>query len=185
MYCPNPECPHAERTGEPAEYRSGFTHCIDCGSSLVDAKPLPFDDEDSAGHEEFIRARTAKYRRLNVIVSVVAMGGIFAFYIVSASRAPSSDNVGIVFVPLILVTIYGPLVSLICGLTQVTRSRGSPVANGMGWLKEIKKEVMVTQPVFFKICGIVGFLLLILVTLRVGPKGLQVILFPFWAWEYF
>jgi len=39
MYCPNPECPHAQRTGEPAEYREGITECQDCGSTLVDTRP--------------------------------------------------------------------------------------------------------------------------------------------------
>jgi hypothetical protein len=116
------------------------------------------------------------------------MGGIFAFYIASASRAPTSDNVGICFVPLILVTIYGPAVSLICGLVQLAMSKRSPVANGEGWfpwMREIKKEVMATQPGFFKLCGTLGLLLLILITLGVGPKGLLVVFLPFWAWEYF
>ncbi len=44
---------------------------------------------------------------------------------------------------------------------------------------------MATQPGFFKLCGIIGLLLLVLVTLRVGPKGLLVVFFPFWAREYF
>src|SRR3990172_4622693 len=39
MYCPNPECPHVQRTGEPAEYREGVTQCQDCGSALVEARP--------------------------------------------------------------------------------------------------------------------------------------------------
>jgi hypothetical protein len=39
MYCPNPECPHAQRTGEPAEYREGMTECQDCGSTLVHTPP--------------------------------------------------------------------------------------------------------------------------------------------------
>lgn len=186
MYCPNPGCPHTEKTGEPAEYRSGFTHCNDCESALVDAKP--FDGKDSAGYEEFVAKRTARSRRTNVIVSAVVMGGTFAFYIASASRAPTSDNVGIIFVPLILVTMYGPAASLISGLVQVAMSKRSPVANGMRWLPQLRglaKEVMVTQPLFFKICGILGLLLLALFTLRAGQEGLGVVFFPFWAWEYF
>ena len=39
MYCPNPDCPHAQRTGEPAEYREGTSQCQDCGSTLVEARP--------------------------------------------------------------------------------------------------------------------------------------------------
>jgi hypothetical protein len=40
MYCPNRNCPHAEATGEPAEYRADITTCRDCGSSLVEAEPV-------------------------------------------------------------------------------------------------------------------------------------------------
>src|SRR3972149_4365290 len=32
MYCPNPDCPHAQQTGEPAEYREGVAQCPDCGA---------------------------------------------------------------------------------------------------------------------------------------------------------
>ncbi len=39
MYCPNLDCPHAQRTGDPAEYRGGITQCQDCGSTLVEARP--------------------------------------------------------------------------------------------------------------------------------------------------
>lgn len=39
MYCPNPKCPHAQSTGDPAEYREGITQCQDCGSALVEARP--------------------------------------------------------------------------------------------------------------------------------------------------
>ena len=53
MYCPNSECPHAERTGEPAEYREGMTECHDCGSVLVDARPVmvPLEQDE---HEELV-----------------------------------------------------------------------------------------------------------------------------------
>jgi hypothetical protein len=39
MYCPNPECPIAQQTGEPAEYREGVTRCVDCGADLVRELP--------------------------------------------------------------------------------------------------------------------------------------------------
>jgi hypothetical protein len=53
MYCPNPECPHAESSGEPAEYREGITECQDCGSVLVDALPVvePLEQDE---HEELV-----------------------------------------------------------------------------------------------------------------------------------
>ena len=50
MYCPNPECPHAQRTGEPAEYREGVTQCQDCGSALVEAPP----ERERVEHEELV-----------------------------------------------------------------------------------------------------------------------------------
>lgn len=33
-FCPNPDCPHRQKIGRPAEFREGFTHCSDCGSPL-------------------------------------------------------------------------------------------------------------------------------------------------------
>ncbi len=33
-FCLNPECPHKKKTGRPAEFREGITHCSDCGSLL-------------------------------------------------------------------------------------------------------------------------------------------------------
>jgi hypothetical protein len=50
MYCPNPECPHAQRTGEPAEYREGVTQCQDCGSALVEARP----ESHAVAYERFV-----------------------------------------------------------------------------------------------------------------------------------
>ena len=35
-YCLNPDCPHKKKTGRPAEFREGFTHCSDCGSLLTE-----------------------------------------------------------------------------------------------------------------------------------------------------
>ena len=34
VFCLNPDCPHKKKTGHPAEFREGFTHCSDCGSLL-------------------------------------------------------------------------------------------------------------------------------------------------------
>ncbi len=33
-FCANPECPHRKRTGKPAEFVEGITHCSDCGNKL-------------------------------------------------------------------------------------------------------------------------------------------------------
>jgi hypothetical protein len=50
MFCPNPDCPYAERTGEPAEYREGITQCQDCGSTLVEARP----ESQAVAYERFV-----------------------------------------------------------------------------------------------------------------------------------
>lgn len=39
MFCPNPRCPHFQRTGEAAEYRPGILDCHDCGTPLVEDEP--------------------------------------------------------------------------------------------------------------------------------------------------
>jgi hypothetical protein len=41
MFCPNPDCPHARRVGDPAAYREGITECQECGSPLVETPPEP------------------------------------------------------------------------------------------------------------------------------------------------
>jgi len=50
MYCSNPECPHAQRTGESAEYREGITQCQDCGCTLVDVRP----ESQAVAYERFV-----------------------------------------------------------------------------------------------------------------------------------
>lgn len=39
-YCPNVECPHYLRQGVFAEYADGENVCLDCGTSLVDERPI-------------------------------------------------------------------------------------------------------------------------------------------------
>ena len=38
-YCPNPDCPPRKRSGQPAEYQAGMTHCADCGTELQTEDP--------------------------------------------------------------------------------------------------------------------------------------------------
>lgn len=38
-YCPNPDCDHRKRLGEPAEFNEGSTICSDCGSTLSGTVP--------------------------------------------------------------------------------------------------------------------------------------------------
>ena len=35
-FCLNPDCPHRQEMGYPAEFREGITHCSDCGSLLTE-----------------------------------------------------------------------------------------------------------------------------------------------------
>ena len=46
-YCLNPECPHKKKTGHPAEFREGITHCSDCGS-LLSEEVIKKDDIQKA-----------------------------------------------------------------------------------------------------------------------------------------
>jgi hypothetical protein len=39
-YCPNPDCAHRKRLGEPAEFNNGVTTCSDCGGTLSEATPV-------------------------------------------------------------------------------------------------------------------------------------------------
>ena len=50
MHCPNPNCPHAQSTGEPAEYREGIAECQDCGSTLAEARP----ESAAVAYERFV-----------------------------------------------------------------------------------------------------------------------------------
>ena len=52
MYCPNPDCPHVDGTGEPAEYLAGITTCQDCGTSLVETRPNWPEEEQFPPEEE-------------------------------------------------------------------------------------------------------------------------------------
>lgn len=54
MYCPNPECPHLEATGEPAEYRLGFSQCSDCGATLTETRPDWEEGDPAIVYEEFV-----------------------------------------------------------------------------------------------------------------------------------
>ena len=38
-FCPNPDCKHKKRTGQPAEFKEGITTCKDCGTQLVEENP--------------------------------------------------------------------------------------------------------------------------------------------------
>ena len=47
MYCPNPDCPNLQNTGEPAEFRGDMESCNECGSPLQAEFPSHlFEDGD-------------------------------------------------------------------------------------------------------------------------------------------
>jgi len=121
------------------------------------------------------------YRKWNALAACLAMVMIFIVYIVSAGRAPESDNIGIIVVPLILLTIWGPAVSVVCGLIETARIRQSSNAGDKGYFSVF----MSTQSLLFKVSGAIGLVLLIFSMLRLGLKEfLEIPLFPFWALKY-
>lgn len=121
------------------------------------------------------------YRKWNVLAACLAMVMIFIVYIVSAGRAPESDNIGIIVVPFILLTIWGPAVSFACGLIETRRIRQSSNSGGKGYFSVF----MSIQSLLFKVSGAIGLVLLIFVILKLGLKGfLEILLFPFWALKY-
>jgi len=121
-----------------------------------------------------------QYRKWNKRTAIVAMVIIFSLYIASASQAHESDNVGMIVVPLILLTVWGPAVSLICGFIEVAKIKRSSKGSHEGYFSVL----MATQPQLFKVSGVIGLVLLILSVLGAGVMGLLLPLFPFWALKY-
>ena len=179
LYCPN--C-HSKKIGDksrlwyimiiaPIEYflRSKY-QCLECGHEFKKRRETT----------EII-TKANKYKRLNWIAASVVMGAIFCLYIVSASRARESDNVGIIVVPFILLTIWGPAVSFACGLIETRKIRQSSNSGDKGYFSVF----MSTQPFLFKVSGGIGLVLLIFGILKLGLKEfLEIPLFPFWALKY-
>ncbi len=54
MFCPNPDCPRARRVGEAHEYPTGLTHCLDCGSALLETEPTEGSDQPDVEHDELV-----------------------------------------------------------------------------------------------------------------------------------
>jgi hypothetical protein len=128
-----------------------------------------------------LAAEVNSYRKWNAVAACLAMVMIFIVYIASSGRAPESDNIGVIVVPLILLTIWGPAVSVACGLLETARIRQSSNASDKGYFSVF----MSTQSRFFKVSGAIGLVLLIFGMLKLGLKEfLEIPLFPFWALEY-
>ena len=45
-YCPNPECPHFESTGSPAEFLDEIRDCSDCGTRLINGEASDFKKQE-------------------------------------------------------------------------------------------------------------------------------------------
>ena len=77
MYCPNADCPHAQRTGKLAEYVAGSSRCSDCGAVLVEANPAQRTGESPAQSDNFVPLIALHDAALaSVVQSVLASAGI-------------------------------------------------------------------------------------------------------------
>jgi hypothetical protein len=112
---------------------------------------------------------------------VVAIGIV---YLVSAAHAPVSDNIGVVLVPIILLTIYGPAVSGFAGIVEVIYLRRTGRAEDQHFVNIWKS----TQPPYLLQALRWGIGLWVFVglfaTLAGESIGWLLPLFPFWALQY-
>jgi hypothetical protein len=76
MYCPNADCPYAQRSGKPAEYVAGSTRCSDCGSVLVEANPAQSTGESPAQIDFAPLIAVHDAALASVVQSVLATAGI-------------------------------------------------------------------------------------------------------------
>ncbi|OGB92736.1 MAG: hypothetical protein A2Z31_10115 [candidate division NC10 bacterium RBG_16_65_8] len=174
-----------------AEFREGFASCADCKVDLVMDSPQLEDRHESGkclvgsrrNWKALVTDRDDSYRILNGRIAYVAMAIIFLVYAASAGRAPLSDNVGVIVVPIVLFLTWGPAVSLLCGLIQAALLKRSGQAADKSYLRVVAS----TQPPLFVACGKIGLVLLalnIVIVVASGQYGLWLPLLPFWAIEY-
>ncbi len=84
LYCPNPDCPHFEATGEPAEYRLGTAQCRDCGTGLVERKPEAIAGKDTVGtveYEEFVPVFTPQDAGMIAFVKSLLQSADIRFFV--------------------------------------------------------------------------------------------------------
>ena len=135
----------------------------------------------------YLISKSSKFQKLNIILVSIVIGVIFILYLMSASRAPESDNIGIIFVPVILFTIYGPAFSFICGLIESIVIKTLLNVNGLSKSKDngYFSVFMGTQPSLFKFSGLAGLCILIMFGVMGGIRCLRFMIYlPFWALEY-
>jgi preprotein translocase subunit SecY len=82
-YCLNPECPHKKKTGHPAEFQEGITHCSDCGS-LLSEEFIEKEDTQKAPPRRIIP--TSIYKKI-----LYTIGFVLAWRILLLIPAPGID----------------------------------------------------------------------------------------------
>lgn len=117
-----------------------------------------------------------KEKLKNFFVSVLGMIAIFAIYIISASRAPYSDNIGVLLVPPILLFLHGPLISFIYAWVQASKR----IPNTELYNNFTDAIFSRMSPIFI-LFGVFGLIILVLSTFMCGFCGISMIFFPFWA----
>jgi len=70
-FCPNPECPHWKRLGEPAEFRGEVNICSDCGSQLSETRPL-FDQTERT-RRPFLKTKTDKLIIVLLVLFILSL----------------------------------------------------------------------------------------------------------------
>lgn len=80
MYCPNPDCPVAQSTGQPAEYEPGISHCRDCQTALEETPPSRNEDE-SVLYEEFVRVLEVTNAAIVPVIQSLLQSAEIRFFI--------------------------------------------------------------------------------------------------------
>jgi len=119
-------------------------------------------------------------RLKNAQFSVLVMFSIFLFYIVTASLAPYSDNIGLFIVPPVVFFFYGPFASLLYAIYRARQIKATPTDEStLTWRQLIHRNM----PIFFQLLGLFTLILFLLGFLVEGPHILILPLFPFWTIE--
>jgi hypothetical protein len=87
MYCANPDCPYVRQTGEVREDPTGSTHCLDCGSPLVETESTkgsgqPFAESfELAPRITFVPVMTLLNAELETFVQSLLQWPGISFYV--------------------------------------------------------------------------------------------------------
>ncbi len=103
-----------------------------------------------------------RFRKRNLIISLSTIGILFLLYICAASLATESDNVGVIVVPPVLLTIFLPFISILCGIIETFTASDSSLG-----LKERFKYFLSTQPIIVLMVMPSGILIFICLLLAI------------------